>query len=54
MNKLHLIERSGRLTCNWVKTGDPRLPLVCVWTINPQVVSKASSNDDAGGMHLCA
>ena len=56
LNKLHLVQRSGRLTCNWVLTGDPKTPLVCVWTGSkaPQAVFTASSTDETGRIHLCA
>ena len=42
-NKLFLIRKTGRLTCAWVPTGDPEMPLVCVWIElkTPQAVSTA-------------
>jgi hypothetical protein len=62
MNKLYLIRASGGLSCKWVQTGDPRMPLTCVWTgaNASQTVSAVSSEREArseveaGGMHLCA
>ena len=56
-NKLHLIQKNGRLTCNWVQTGDPKMPLACIWTDSkaPQAAfTECADRDDAGRMHLCA
>ena len=55
-NKLYLMQRTGRLTCKWVLTGDPKLPLARVWTElkTPQATSTAFSTDETGRMHLCA
>ena len=55
-NELHLVQKSVFLTCNWVPTGDARMPLACVWTGSTpaQAVSDASSTDDAERVHLCA
>jgi len=58
-NKLCLMNlnpRAGRLTCHWVPTGDPKMPLTCVWiqTSASRTVSTASSADETGRMHLCA
>ena len=55
-NKLCLIPRNGRLTCNWVRTGDPRMPLACVWTESKasQAGANAFSTVETGRMHLCA
>jgi hypothetical protein len=54
-NKLYLIQRAGSLTCKWVRTGDPKLPLICVWTgSKTTTVSTAPSTDGTGRMHLCA
>ena len=55
-NKLHLVQKPVSLTCYWVPTGDPRMPLASVWTVSKiqQAVSTASSTDEAGRMHLCA
>jgi hypothetical protein len=55
-NNLHLVQKTVSLTCNWVSTGDPRMPLACVWTGSKtaQAASTASSTDEAGRMHLCA
>jgi hypothetical protein len=54
-NKLYLMQRAGRLTCKWVLTGDPKLPLARVWTeSSPQAASAAYSTDETARMHLCA
>jgi hypothetical protein len=55
-NKLYLMKRNGRLTCKWVRTGDPRLPLVCVWieSKTTQTVSTPHATDGSGRMHQCA
>jgi hypothetical protein len=56
LNKLYLIQSTGRLTCSWVATGDPKMPLACVWAGSkvPQVALTASSTDETGRIHLCA
>ena len=56
INKLFLIQKTGRLACNWVATGDPKTPLACVWTASktPTNATSASSTDEIGRMHLCA
>ena len=56
INKLFLIQKTGRLACNWVATGDPKTPLTCVWTASkaPTSVPTASSTDETERMHLCA
>lgn len=55
-NKLYLLQRTGRLTCNWVPTGDPKMPLTCIWTASktPQAVSAPSPTEETGRIHLCA
>jgi len=55
-NKLHLVQKAVFVTCSWVPTGDPRMPLACVWTRSKtaQTASTASSPDETGRMHLCA
>jgi hypothetical protein len=56
MNKLFLIQKTGRLACKWVVTGDPKTPLLCVWTASkaPAVIATASAADETGRCHLCA
>jgi hypothetical protein len=55
-NNLYLVQKTVSLTCNWVPTGDPKMPLACVWTSakTPQADSTAFSTDETGRMHLCA
>jgi hypothetical protein len=57
-NKLLTIRKTGRLTRVWVPTGNIRTPLACVWveadTFHPASAVPASSNDESGGMLLCA
>ncbi len=55
-NKLHLIRKTVRLTCTWVRTGDPKGPLACVWgmTRTPQAAHPASSTNETGRIHLWA
>ena len=54
--KLYLFQRAGRLACRWIPTGDPRMPLACIWTGSKaaQAAPDASSTEEAGRMHLCA
>lgn len=56
MNRLFLIQKQGRLACKWVATGDPKMPLACVWATSkaPALIATASSTDETGRMHLCA
>jgi hypothetical protein len=51
-NKLHLIQNPVFLTCHWAPTGDPKMPLACVWTASKhfQSASTASSTDETGRM----
>jgi len=55
-NKLYLVQNPVFLTCNWVPTGDPKMPLACVWTESKAVqpVSSPSSTGEAERVHLCA
>ena len=56
INKLYLVQKTVSLTCTWVRTGNPRMPLACVWTDSKaqQAVSTASFTDESGRMHRCA
>jgi hypothetical protein len=51
-NKLHLIQNPVFLTCQWALTGDPTMPLACVWTASKhfQSASTASSTDETKRM----
>jgi hypothetical protein len=55
-NTLHLVQNPVFVTCHWELTGDPKLPLACVWegSQNLQATSTASSTDETGRMHRCA
>jgi hypothetical protein len=57
-NILSKTQKSGRLTCAWVPTGDAKSPLACVWMeagLSEASSSKRRSNDiDVEGMQLCA
>ncbi len=56
INKLHLVKKTLSLTCAWVSTGNPKMPLVCVWTRSKaaQTADSSSSTNDNERMHLCA
>ena len=51
-NKLHLVQNPVFLTRRWEPTGDPKMPLACVWTAAKlsQSASTASSTDETGRM----
>jgi hypothetical protein len=51
-NKLHLVPNPVFLARHWEPTGDPKMPLACVWTASKhsQSVSSASSTDETGRM----
>jgi hypothetical protein len=54
---LSTIRNSPQLTRVWVRTGDPRTPLACVWKEAPASVGPAgqsSPEDDIGRIGLCA
>jgi hypothetical protein len=55
-NKLHLIQRTARLTCIWVPTSDARNPLACVWNAakTPMATSAVTVNSEETRLHLCA
>jgi hypothetical protein len=52
------IRKTGRITCAWVPTSNPKAPLACVWM--EAELSCASSTTDTPtnsalqGMRLCA
>jgi|HubBroStandDraft_5_1064220.scaffolds.fasta_scaffold2364052_1 hypothetical protein len=52
------IRETGRLTCVWVPTGNPKSPLACVWMeVEPSYAASTthvSANSEAGRMRLCA
>ena len=51
-NKVHLVQNSVFLIRRWERTGDPKMPLACVWTASKRSQSAlaASSTDETGGM----
>ena len=51
-NKLHLIQNPVFLTRRWEPTGDPKMPLACVWTASKRSQSAftACSTDETGRM----
>jgi hypothetical protein len=51
-NKLHLVSNPVLLARHWEPTGDPKMPLACVWTASKQSqsASTASSTDETGRM----
>lgn len=55
-NNILTLQKAGRLTCTWVRTGDPRNPLACVWADGKARGGKEASspNDESGRMLLCA
>jgi hypothetical protein len=56
MNKrLYLVQKSARLTCTWVATGDARKPLSCVWVAAAAPsVAEVTVNPKEVRMHQCA
>jgi hypothetical protein len=51
------LQKTGRLTCAWVSTGNPHNPLACVWaetTARKSSKAAPSSNANSGRMPLCA
>ena len=55
-NKLHLTQKTVRLICAWVATGDAKKPLACVWGAakTPCAASAEAVNAKTTRMHLCA
>jgi hypothetical protein len=47
-NKLHLIQNPVLLTRHWLPTGDPKMPLACIWKASKhfQSASTASATDE--------
>jgi hypothetical protein len=56
-NRILSLQKPGRLTCAWVRTGNPQHPLACVW-VETNALNNAkeasSSTDESGRMLLCA
>lgn len=57
-NKILTTRRTAMLVQVWRCTGDPRMPLTCVWvqgeTAKLRLTSADSSSDETGGLRLCA
>jgi hypothetical protein len=57
-NKILTIPNAGRMTCVWIPTGDAKMPLARVWVKadapQPASVAPSYSNDETGGLGLCA
>jgi hypothetical protein len=56
-NKILTLNKTSRLICRWVATGNARNPLACVWAeTNTRGAAKAapSPKDESGSMPLCA
>jgi len=55
-NKLCLVQKTVRLTCTWVPTGDAKKPLACVWleTGTPRTVTAAPADSEGWRWHQCA
>jgi hypothetical protein len=53
--KLHLVQKTARLTCTWVATGDARMPLVRVWgtAVMPSAAAETVISEEVR-MHQCA
>ena len=56
INTLYLVRNTVSLTCRWAPTGDPRMPLACIWTESKtaHAASTASSTGEPGRVHRCA
>jgi hypothetical protein len=57
-NNFSTTRKSGRLTCVWAPTGNPKSPLACVWMdAGPYEESSSkrrSSDTEVEGMQRCA
>ena len=55
MNRVFFMQRTGRLTCNWLRTCDPKMPLACVW-VGSKTAQTAPNvpSDDNGRLPRCA
>jgi hypothetical protein len=47
--KLFLVDKTARLTCTWIPTGEMRTPLIRRWTLQGQSPAKRE-----GGLRLYA
>jgi hypothetical protein len=57
-NKILAARRLSPLARVWHSTGDPRMPLACIWVqtdaTKPRLSSVESSTDETGRLRLCA
>jgi hypothetical protein len=57
-NKLFMTRQMTALVMVWRSTGNPRMPLACVWVQDPMTNSHPTfadlPNDKTGGLRLCA
>lgn len=55
-NKRSTLDAARPMACIWLPVGDAEAPLACVWVEAEasRADSGASSNNEAGGMLLCA
>jgi hypothetical protein len=55
---LYTFQKVNSITCVWIRTGDPRQPLVCLWVDanprNPNAVRAASAETGVEEVRLCA
>lgn len=51
------LHKPRRLSCVWLRTGNLRTPLTCVWmesNLQHNDIAATSSNEDSGRLPLCA
>jgi len=56
-NKILTFNKTFRLTCRWIATGDARNPIACVWaegSTRGAANAAPSPEDDSGRALLCA
>jgi hypothetical protein len=57
-NNILTLKKAGQLTCTWVRTGDPKTPLACVWADgkgrSAKEASSSSANERSGRVLRCA
>jgi hypothetical protein len=56
-NTLVTILKTGRLTCAWVPTGNPKSPFACVWRVVESAHGSSPghipTNIEVGELRLC-
>jgi len=56
-NNILMLRKTSRLICSWVATGNPSMPLACVWaetSVPNNGREPSSSKEELGRMPLCA